>query len=59
MVKVKSKNLIKLLEKLIGRLLRHNEFVTKIIEGEEVGKRGRGRPKKPYLEDITQLFTDR
>ena len=38
--------------KFICHLLRHNEFLTNIIEGKVLGKRGRGRTKKSYLEDI-------
>ena len=34
--------------KFIGHLLRDDEFVTNIIEGLVLGKRGRGRPKKPF-----------
>ena len=36
----------------IGHLLRHQEFVTNIIEVKVRVKRGRGRPKNPLLEDI-------
>ena len=32
--------------------LRHNEVLTNIIEGKVLDKRGRGRTKKSYLEDI-------
>ena len=32
-------------EKFIGHLLRHNEFLTNIIEGKVLVKRGRGRTK--------------
>ena len=44
-----SRKFIKTLEinvKYIGHLLRHTEFVTNIIEGNVLAKRGRGRPKK-------------
>ena len=54
---IESRNFIEALERrvksqLISHLLRHDESVTNIIEGKVFGKRGRGRPKKSYLEDI-------
>ena len=36
----------------IAYLLQHKEFVTKIVEGKVLGKRGRGRLNKPYLEYV-------
>lgn len=41
--------------KLVGHLLRHNEFITNIIEGRVLGRRPRGRPWKSYFDDIQQL----
>ena len=42
--------------KLVGHLLRHNNFITNIIEGKVAGRRPRGRPRKSYLEDIYHLM---
>ena len=50
-----SRNLITIIRrrvKLIGHLLRYNDFVSSINEGKVLGKRGWGMPKKPYLQDI-------
>ncbi|VVC42596.1 Hypothetical protein CINCED_3A003125 [Cinara cedri] len=38
--------------KLIGHLLRNNEFITIIMEGKIEGKRSRGRPRKSFFEEI-------
>ena len=38
--------------KFIGHVLRHNTFIINILEGKVLGKKGRGRPRKKYLEDI-------
>ena len=38
--------------KFNGHRLRDNEFMTNIIEGKVLDKRGRGRTNKSYLEDI-------
>jgi hypothetical protein len=38
--------------KLIGHLLRHNVFITIIMEGKIEGKRSRGRPRKSFFEEI-------
>lgn len=42
--------------KLIGHLLRHNTFITNIIEGKMEGRRPRGRPRKMYFEDIFETM---
>jgi hypothetical protein len=43
--------------KLIGRLLRHNDFVTNIMEGRVLGKEGRGRPRLSYIKTLMkELF---
>jgi len=42
-------------EKMCGYLLRHNSFVTNIFEGWINGHKGRGRPRKAYLEEMTKL----
>ena len=39
----------------IGHLLRHNEFVTDIIEVNALDKRERGRPWKLYVYDSIQI----
>ena len=38
--------------KFIVHLLKRNEFVTHIMEGKVLGKRGRGRQNNPYILDI-------
>ena len=38
--------------KFIGHLLRHNKFLTNIIEDMVLDKRGRGRVKNPFCEGI-------
>ena len=50
-----SRKFIQALEKrvkFIAHILRHNQFVTNIIQGKVLAKRGRGRPKKQYFECI-------
>ena len=42
--------------KFFGHLLRHKEFFT--LKVRVLGERGRGRTKKPYLEDQTS-YADR
>jgi len=42
--------------KLTGHLLRHNAFLTNILEGKVEGKRSRGRPRKSYFEDISKIM---
>lgn len=38
--------------KFIGHVIRHNTFFVNILEGKVLGKKGRGRPRTKYLEDI-------
>ena len=40
--------------KLIGHILR-NYFLVNIFEGKILGKKGRGRPRKTYFEDVRNL----
>lgn len=40
--------------KLIGHLLKHNDFVTNILEGNIMGKRSRRRPRQSFFNDIKQ-----
>jgi hypothetical protein len=43
--------------KLIGHLLRHNSFVTNIMEGRVLGKESRGRPRISYITNLMkELF---
>ena len=43
--------------KLIGHLLRHNGFVTNIMEGRVLGKESRGRPRLSYIKNLMkELF---
>jgi hypothetical protein len=43
--------------KLIGHLLRHNGFVTNIMEGRALGKKSRGRPRLSYIKNLMkELF---
>jgi len=41
-------------EKWIGHIIRNNEWVTTIIEGKTDGKAGRGRPRIPFMKQITE-----
>ena len=50
-----SRNCIKALERANGHLLRHNKFMTYIIEGEIFGKRGQGKPKKNPMLKISNI----
>ncbi|KAI5755057.1 hypothetical protein M8J77_013699 [Diaphorina citri] len=50
------KTLMKRKIKLVGHLLRHNDFITNILEGKVEGRRPRGRPRKSYFEDIMKLM---
>jgi hypothetical protein len=38
--------------KLIGHLMRHNGFVTNIMEGRVLGKESRGRPRLSYIKNL-------
>jgi hypothetical protein len=43
--------------KFIGHLLRHNSFVTNIMEGRVLGKKNRGRPRLSYIKNLMkELF---
>jgi hypothetical protein len=43
--------------KFIGHLLRHNDFVTNIMEGRVLGKKNRGRPRLSYIKNLMkELF---
>jgi len=39
---------------MCGHLLRHNPFVANIFERRINGHKGRGRPRKAYLEEMTR-----
>ncbi|KAI5739387.1 hypothetical protein M8J77_018683 [Diaphorina citri] len=53
-----SRQLIKTIEKrkikLIGHIIRHNNFITNIFEGKIQGKKTRGRPRKQYFKDMQE-----
>jgi hypothetical protein len=38
----------------IGHIMRHNEFVVKIVEGAISGKKSVGRPQLQYLKQVTR-----
>jgi hypothetical protein len=38
--------------KMFGHLLRHNLFMTNIFEGWINGYKGRGRPRKAYIDEM-------
>lgn len=38
--------------KLIGHLMRHNPFITNIMEGRINGRKGRGRPRKTFIGEM-------
>lgn len=38
--------------KLVGHIIRHNNFINNIFEGKIQGKIPRGRPRKKYFDDI-------
>lgn len=37
--------------------MRHDNFIRSIIEGEIEGKRGRGKPKHSYIDQIKEKVT--
>jgi len=39
---------------IYGHLLRYNPFVTNIFDGRINGHKGRRRPRKAYLEEMTR-----
>lgn len=40
---------------MFGHLMRlHKPFITNIFEGRNIGRKGRGRPWKAYIEEITR-----
>lgn len=39
---------------MIGHLIRHDLFIKNIIEGKIEGKRGRGRPRRTFMEQIKE-----
>jgi len=41
-------------EKMFGHQLRHNPIMTNIFKGRINGHKGRGRPRKAYLEEIIE-----
>lgn len=45
-------NIEKRKAKFVGHTLRHNEFLTTILEGKVLGKKGRGRPRKAHLDSM-------
>jgi len=38
----------------VGHVIRHNEFVTNILEGAIFGKRAVGRPRLRYLKEVAR-----
>ncbi|KAI5731180.1 hypothetical protein M8J77_006038 [Diaphorina citri] len=42
--------------KLIGHIIRHNDFLSNIFEGKVEGKKPRGRPRMPYFHDIQETM---
>ncbi|PZC78062.1 hypothetical protein B5X24_HaOG202597 [Helicoverpa armigera] len=40
--------------KMIGHLIRHDDFIKNIVEGKVEGKRGRGRPRYSYMKQIKE-----
>ncbi|KAI5727290.1 hypothetical protein M8J77_000272 [Diaphorina citri] len=42
--------------KLIGHIIRHNDFLSNIFEGKVEGKKPRGRPRMRYFHDIQETM---
>ncbi|KAI5636210.1 hypothetical protein NE865_11049 [Phthorimaea operculella] len=40
--------------KMMGHLIRHDSFLKTIIEGKVEGKRGRGRPRRNYFQQLKE-----
>jgi hypothetical protein len=38
----------------IGHIIRHNEFVVKIVEGAKSGKKTMGRPRLQYIKQVAR-----
>lgn len=51
-----QRNLMEAMErrkiKYIGHVIRHNKFLAEILEWKILGKKGKGRPRKKYIEEI-------
>uniref|UniRef100_A0A8D8M2F8 Uncharacterized protein n=1 Tax=Cacopsylla melanoneura TaxID=428564 RepID=A0A8D8M2F8_9HEMI len=41
--------------KLVGHIIRHNEFINNIFEGKVPGKKSRGRPRKEYFKEFQSI----
>ncbi|KAI5640823.1 hypothetical protein NE865_06931 [Phthorimaea operculella] len=59
LVQVKEKrNILSIIEnrrgKMFGHLMRHDEFIKVIMEGKIEGKRGRGRPRRSYSDQLKE-----
>ncbi|KAJ2951390.1 hypothetical protein O0L34_g13533 [Tuta absoluta] len=40
--------------KMMGHLIRHDHFLKNIVEGKVEGRRGRGRPRRNYFDQIKE-----
>lgn len=49
-------NILKRKVKLIGHLIRHNQFIGNIFEGRLLGRRSRGRPRTSYFRDLQNIM---
>lgn len=49
-------NIMKRKVKLIGHLIRHNQFIGNIFEGRLLGRRSRGRPRTSYFRDLQNIM---
>jgi hypothetical protein len=38
----------------MGHILRHDEFIANILEGETLEKKALGRPRQQYLKQVTR-----